>query len=887
MFSKKRLKIDDNERVMVVAQDTKTNTKKILWHSNDKIYGNKVINKANGLYIIGTRRNLTDEAQTYTSVEYCLQSIVPTGYPCWGTVCSDKPCIIYYAPKNVYTSLSSKAIDSSKVDVKQPLYDLYICKDQQSSISGASYNGFELFGDGSGMTFDKLKPFGTLSSTLEVISGSSYGLTHPLLSTGDGKNLIINTTSGKFPDGNVVAMVYIEDNPGKVFENMPWHFHIGPYASNSASGSGNFGIALNTYNKSSLGCSYVFPSYKLLNEEMGKSYTSEEQVTYDDARSYVPLKNTWYEMYFDPTELVVYNAWACWPLNPGDYTNTSNTNIKKYIDGSTYTSGTKFNWYTQSRILKLRKATQKHIDMWCDSDSIKQTEANVEYCTDKIDYEFWINTPVGKQTTTMTVQESSNLKTTSSILNETYSTPLDATNEQKTFGYYYYPNTNLINEIELKSNNQTIFNVNNPINIVYYSGCNFIQSPTLKMPPYIPSIGLDVIGLASTTDNSALGQGVISEGDSFMKYTGVQGELPMVNWGPTDVYNYLGVYNTEASANTALANANPKKTKIIKSGAGSYYAYYVPQSRVYITNNGNCFEYGGPNSTPSGITGYHWVGTDRKSAITDETRKIDASTISTGPMDGRVIGYFRFDSRMDIEVFKKNANTYIDYSIHWHAYINSNADWTTDAPSGNIAIPYTDIATTTTIQDGYAKIYTYSKNNDGTYNFTSKSQNDERPKLDRWYAIIIDPEREKSMGTLRGKTGSVVDSDRRGYLQLMEIYDNNGLLKEEHRDYIGKSMAERYCKFVDNTYTFTIVVNGVEYKWSCNNDTMRTYFEKNGDVINLIYKDELIKDHPECVFKPTSNVCVNIEKSSNKKNIYNSSNPIYIPEMSGLTFVNI
>lgn len=520
--------------------------------------------------------------------------------------------------------------------------------------------------------------------------------------------------------------------------------------------------------------------------------------------------------------------------------------------------------------------------------NIQQTEANVNYYTDKIDYEFWINTPVGKQTTTMTVQESSNLKTTSSILNESYSTPLDATNEQKTFGYYYYPNTNLINEIELNSQKQTIFNVNNPINIVYYSGCNFIQSPTLKMPPYIPPIGLDVIGLASTmTDNTSLGQGVIGEGDSFMKYTGVQGELPMVNWGPTDVYKYLGTYNTEALANTALANNNPKKTKIIKSGAGTYYAYYVPQTKILITNNGNCFEYGGPNSTPSGITGYHWAPDGQNSAITNGTRKINASTISAGPMDGRVIGYFRFDSRMDIEVFKTDVNTYRDYSIHWHAYINSESDWATAAPSGSIAIPYTDVPITSSISNGYAKIYTYSKNNDGTYSFTSKSQSEERPKLDRWYAIIIDPGRVSSMGTLRGKTGSVVGSDRQGYLQLMEIYDNNGLLKEEHRDYIGKSMAERYCKFVGNTYTFTIVVNGVEYKWSCDNDIMRAYFEKTGDVINLIYKDELIKDHPECVFKPTSNVCVNIEKSSNKKNIYNSSNPICIPEMSGLTFVNI
>lgn len=228
-----------------------------------------------------------------------------------------------------------------------------------------------------------------------------------------------------------------------------------------------------------------------------------------------------------------------------------------------------------------------------------------------------------------------------------------------------------------------------------------------------------------------------------------------------------------------------------------------------------------------------------------------------GP-DNNLIGYIKWGSDFSIVWGGKNIE-----QLHWHSYYKSNG--TTQVSSSW----YQPGETRTTT------VYSYEVDENGTFSYTSKSTTLEK---DKWYAIII-----------QNPDGG---NDLAPY--LLEITDENGEIREEHKAFFQSASSRRSCTKKGDVYMFTINVNGGGDKtWSCGSDDFDTYFSTKtnsaGDITEVSVKNrrDLISVFGDaCLYYPSSDVCVNCDATLKSKKIYNEKNPICIPEFSGCTFVS-
>lgn len=107
----------------------------------------------------------------------------------------------------------------------------------------------------------------------------------------------------------------------------------------------------------------------------------------------------------------------------------------------------------------------------------ERTSANVEYSTSGISYNFEINVDDGAETTTHSVNLNANglrgAETTVKVSQQMYKT---LSNRPTTFKTAFYePLVPCVMESQKSLVSPTIFNASNPIDIIYYSGLNFVK----------------------------------------------------------------------------------------------------------------------------------------------------------------------------------------------------------------------------------------------------------------------------------------------------------------------------------------------------------------------------------------------------------------------------
>lgn len=459
--NKKHTKINDGEELrMLVASEANESNKKILWHSYDKVYGNTLTPRGVGLSIkgiLGTDNNYGP----------CSLSIPNEDGDWLGTCSANRPAIINFEPSNIYTKETSKNTDkivrlvypSYNISYSSPVYsptNLYLC-DELNEFSGIA----KKYGLGAGfiiLTDKDKKDFtekdihiqGESSSINDECAGLSFAKKHPILRINTtSKEVTINTKDGKFAgdNGDIIAMIRISSNVPERYKtgNVYWHFHLG-----SIIGTQNYGLILNTYSTNYYNNSdrynsqcWVYPS------------NSSDNTSGENAASFVPDCDKWYELYFDKNEI--------------------NSTIEGWGDSSSL---------YKVRCFKLREASQSNINKWCkEGTGVFKTYGDVKYSTDKIDYEFKVNAPgfTNNDTVKISLNTANNLGTTIKTTKESYSTPLTISTQQKNYKYEFKPTKSCVLDLDVNSDNPRTFDNNNPINVVYYSGCTFIYNINLKL----------------------------------------------------------------------------------------------------------------------------------------------------------------------------------------------------------------------------------------------------------------------------------------------------------------------------------------------------------------------------------------------------------------------
>lgn len=905
-----------------------------------KVYGETIVGQT-GLSIEGI---LT---QKEAKNDICMASF-SSNFSLYATCSADKPAIIKYEPKYKYAVNAVAASDpNNPIKISSYTYtengqlvegDLYKADLNQvgnsdyfenvklydengnelSNKNDIQWNigigcGFLIAGNNETITASKITDYSVyhLSSKQYNISTSGHADMAGGLFKWNGYNdfTFFTTPSTKegregqyLPEGDVIALIQIGSNPDPFFKkgykvganNNPtignnfWHFHVGGYS-----------FALSTY-KPAFPMKYTVTGWND-NDTIEVSNTGWEaqKIVHhesEDSLLFVPEENKWYALY----------------LNRTASRNKQGINLD---------------------LIKIREATEEELNKWLtDEDLAIRTNGDVivENESIKCDFSITLEDQQNKPSCTLTLPEAASLNTNIKVFEEYYHT---TKNENESFKYYPY-NKKYILKIDSNNSSPEIFDSGNPIDKVYYSGCTFkVYNDIIKMPNYYSGINsLNIIGLTYTDSNvqsKSLGQGVVAEGDgnNFVKYPSDNTVLPIINWNPQSFYRWQ---TTEPSSGEYIVKSGPNNRKI----------YYIKDPNLSIKNGqlnstycqSQCFEFAGPNAEPTGYSGYHWLSTSQISAIREDTRKLNTNILH-GPDNGRFIGYFKFDSNLKQDLFTEydsEQQKYVfkptaGYFIHWHAYLNADNDFSDnsggkygEANVGAILLPklrddayalckHADNETLYNANTGIlSKIYKYTKTGD-TYNYSLTTPQVHKdadevkpdttggvdfyfPELGKWYGLIINPNysyEEYSKNTYRG---------RDKVIYLCEITNENGEVKEEHKPYLFSNQVERYCKKGVNSFLFSITINDTDTK-TCSmpiND-IETYFEvkKEDNIITEIIsfkeeqKNNLINTYPEALFKPTNDLCLNIEKTANNKTIYNINNPICIPEMSGCRFVNV
>ena len=691
------------------------------------------------------------------------------------------------------------------------------------------------------------------------------------------------TRPGKhLPKGNVIALIQIGSNPDPFFKkgyklidsnnavigNNYWHFHVGGQS-----------LTLSTY-KAAFPMKYSINSaWSALSQDTTNGWKDQEIIhtgnSLKDSLEFIPVEDKWYALYLNES---------------ANFYETQRNKID---------------------LIKIREATEEELNEWLtDEDLAIRTNGDVIVENESIKCDFSISIKENDEITTsdctLTLpQAQKDIR----VFDEYYFNDTQNLNDSC---YYRISNKNYILEIEKNNPSPIIFNENNPINKVKYSGCSFIplSTATFSMPDYVGSNSLNIIGITNTsTQENTLGQGVVSKGNNFVRYMDIDDseELPIIIWDPKDIYK---MENVQSSTNYDIVKGN--------------YGYTKQASNTSLDMTSQCFELGGHNSTASGKSGYHW-GTYKDSAITDGTRKLNSPKLH-GPDNGRFIGYFKFGDfndqlfcQKDNGVWKAkgpSTSTY-GYFIHWHAYFNVENDFGGDGAAnkgiiGGMQLPilhpdpedqtievdplvYTNgsINPNTPVW-GVIKQYTKEGN---TYTYTDSTNYDMkggykifRPVKNRWYGLIIDPKWTSDQylsSTFTGEGND--DASRNKYIFLCEITNDNGEIKEEHRKYLNSNKCIRFCQKSGTNLLFTVYVNNEKKDFSIPYDVAQSYFNINinNNTCELIDKNALIANYPSCLFSNDSDLCIEIERNSSQKQVFNAQNPICIPEMSGCRFVNV
>lgn len=894
-----------------------------------KIYGETLVGQT-GLHING----LLTQKESFSDI--CMASF-SNNNALYSVCTAEKPAIIVYEPKykyavNINAAKNSEVIGTYKytengAEKEGNLYDADLNGIKNTNHNSATliYNeagtqllnntdlqwkigigcGFLIVGDDEEITCSKIQKQSIyhLTSNKYNIGPIDNQLAGGLFKVNNDGSLTIYTkatetkTAGTLPDGNVIALIQIGKNPDNFFKqgyrlktntnpvigNNFWHFHVGGKS-----------LALSTYQ-------HAFPTQysTTWNSTDGVKVEpwSDQSIVHTEEGNFLdfkPIEGEWYALYVD-------------------------TN-------ATYKTATDIN----CDLIKIRLATPSEKQKWLNTEeTVIQTNGNVRVENNEIKCDFKITLEDTNQTEsiTLTLPEAASLNTDIKVFEEYYH---NTKNENESFKYYPY-NKKYILKIDSNNSSPEIFDSGNPIDKVYYSGCTFkVYNDIIKMPNYYSGINsLNIIGLTYTdsdinVQSKSLGQGVVAEGDgnNFVKYPSDNTALPIINWNPQSFYRWQ---TTEPSSGEY----------IVKSGSNGTKIYYIKDPNLSIKNGdlnstycqSQCFEFAGPNAEPTGYSGYHW-GDDHKISAINTGRKLNTNILH-GPDNGRFIGYFKFDSNLKQDLFTDKdpvTQKYIfkpetGYFIHWHAYINTDSDFVGESEGANVGV----ILLPKLRDDAYAlckhaydktlynantgilsKIYKYTKTGD-TYNYSLTTPQVHKdadevkpnttggvdfyfPELGKWYGLIIDPNYPSTTYKQISYKG------RNKVIYLCEITNENGEVKEEHKPYLFSNQVERYCKKGVNSFLFSITINDTDIK-TCSipiND-IETYFEvkKEDNIITEIIsfkeeqKNNLINTYPEALFKPTNDLCLNIEKTANNKTIYNINNPICIPEMSGCRFVNI
>lgn len=392
----------------------------------------------------------------------------------------------------------------------------------------------------------------------------------------------------------------------------------------------------------------------------------------------------------------------------------------------------------------------------------------------------------------------------------------------------------------------------------------------IPMPLYVNSQGMNVVGYF---DSYAVT-------DSLKQYATINSKsAPIINWNPQrDYMRDSESYSTLESA--ISAKTSDDDVVYIDEINNEYYVLKPkadsPQRRHV------CFSLTSSNSRHTASIGWFKEAYTEPAAwftyddfpikIPFDAKRHSKLTHLKTTYDGKeeilIVAFVRFDSRENISLSTEDSDW------HWH-YYHCKADvhgHTFDIyNNGNDA------------SQNYIH-YKSSGNKNTIYNWSQDAESyvNEYVKRDHWYALV-----EKSY-----------NGDGSPSVALLDIcYPNTDDLFEEFVDYIQKdSSTQRKCVKEGDNYIFSITIGGDNaqtYEFMIGADKIEDYFtiEYNADEtikeIRLVNKTGLIADYTNCTYTPEYDVCVDIDKNSSIKYIYNSQRSICIPEFSGCTFIKM
>ena len=399
-----------------------------------------------------------------------------------------------------------------------------------------------------------------------------------------------------------------------------------------------------------------------------------------------------------------------------------------------------------------------------------------------------------------------------------------------------------------------------------------IETQIIDLPAYTNAAGMDVIGLTNYC------KGVITSSSvPYLQYPTSNSSIPFINFNPQDYYKLQDTYSTKESAIDYVTENNIEKYSILHNGKVDKYYLYIKDENMWCRENGyTCFEFVSDNAVQDSSASWS------NSTYSDKSRQINASDLH-GLDNGRFVAYIKFDSKINYDLFlMKNGTVDENYLWHFHFYLNTYDS--TDAAQCSINIP----------PNGDLKrknlIYTYNIDDEGNYNYTSSLNYAE---FDKIYALIINPT------AVTTKCNEYTGTPR---LVLCDIANEDGSIKEEHLPYLDSSKCNRNCVKMGVIYMFSITYLGKRYEWSIDEDKLSTYFDITYseddateitslsfklNMINTLKTDDTVNGSKAFVTPAESDgdICVNIDENMKTNNIFNSSNPICIPQYSGCVFV--
>lgn len=862
-----------------------TNKINVVYYSNcefseipEKVYGKIIMNETSGLSITGLVTPYIADSNAGSAAAICCQAISDNNQR-YAVITKDSPAIITYEPKHCYTIQGKSAKDSeviayyeyekngvSELDNLYEVSDTYWLQGSKSYANdGNTWSGnknwfyyscgvqagFVLTGDDVNITKkNKLRSRSCLDLTFDK----------DLVTFDTSGNATFNTKGNALPscDGldNIIALIYISsktderfkkkailNNSGVEIVNSGWHFHLGQ----------TMVFILNTYGHG------VFSKY---NVNWGSDAWKQEASTgqyfvYCDGYSvgdFVPEDDTWYTLYIDLGETTLKS--------------------RKQLGGSSQSLTN-----SQINILKIKKATDLQKQTFLtNSSEVSQTNGDVVVRNNKINCDFSVKLQdvTTDPSITLTLPDANALSTDIKVFDEYYDTEETASSSQKTKNYCYTPSENYILSIDSDSKNPKVFNSENPINKVYYSGCTFIkETQNFEMPDYLAqSGGLNIIGLCNsftpnTIEDSEVGQGGVP--DNNVPYAQYVSGPPVINFAPKAKYKW------DRTTDLSVAQSAESYYSYTESGT-TKYVYFNKAEDNKIKVNALCYLLAGPNAQPVNFPGYHYYTSDNFPATNFGLRLSDL----TGPDQGRFIAYFKCDSAAAKILLNSNiqasendiVTSESKYIVHWH-YGHSDAHGLHNAAFINL--PNSLDTSGTPVGDYRFKLYTYTKSG-STYKYTLKSSGSNNYiEYDKWYGMIFDPAkaRDKWLGT--GTTPDV-PSDQDANVYVCELYDSDGIIKEEHREYVSNSMLQRSCNKYHGNYIFTIHLDN-EVK-TC--ELTPVEFEKSCTINN---NKVTITDKTQLPTKAFINTGTYIIPGDDTNKLFGSDNPICIPEMSGISFI--